>query len=315
MYTSTVSHRLHQVKFSQNRAYVKFANHHSAYKAYKSPAPIFGNRFIKVFWQKEGEAAESAPATSAPSTTSTEPQVPALAVPQGPRTFSLVNKTREEDQLAQLKELQLQKETLRKKQIEQQQQLVKMLAAPTLDQETKVTLFKQLKALTESMEASLKKDSSVMAAIAAKAKPAEEPAAEREAREAKMEDKLNTLKEKASEMMNAITPVYEGYIPRGRGMRGRGFAGGRGRGRGGFAPIPRGPLSIDNRTRVIKLDDPPAPLMDDASLRTFYQVKESPTPKRGPKLTPHRNLGPSRRWSWRRRLLSFTLAPGDLQKW
>ena len=42
-------------------ALVKFTNHKSAYKAYKSPEPIFGNRFIKLYFYNESDHNSSIP--------------------------------------------------------------------------------------------------------------------------------------------------------------------------------------------------------------------------------------------------------------
>lgn len=40
-------------------ALVKFTHHNSAYKAYKSPEPIFGNRFIKLSFSNDNDSSTS----------------------------------------------------------------------------------------------------------------------------------------------------------------------------------------------------------------------------------------------------------------
>ena len=173
----------------------------------------------------------------------------------------------------QLQILQKQREELRKKQIEQQQKLLKMLSSPQLDNETKATLFKQLKALTASMEESLKKDSSMLQVakpIVADPKTVLKeqldkqldemaPTEDGDTREM-LEDKLNSLKQKADEMIAGVPST-----------RGRG--GLRGRGRGGRVTINRGPMSIDNRTCTIKIENPPSALLVEEALTSFYTVR------------------------------------------
>lgn len=266
---------------SSHKAQVKFTHHQAAQKAYKSPEPIFGNRFIKVFWHKDGDSRASPNKDAAASTPAARPPPPTMSVPQNvppsARKFPPASRPAPKDsaqeaaKLQQLKEIQLQKEELRKKQLEEQQTLMKMLSSPNLDQETKVTLFKQLKTLTDSIEASIKKDSSLLATVRQRTSPAEKPTdPSDEERIAKMEDKRNQLQEKASSILYATRGYPRGRgAPRGYSSRGRGFAP---RGRGWHA-TPRGPLSIDNRTRTIKIDSPPAPLLHEETLTSFFKVR------------------------------------------
>merc|ERR1712184_165623 len=90
-----------------------------------------------------------------------------------------------------------------------------------------------------------------------------------EERISKMEDKRNELQAKASSLLYATRGYPRGRgAPRGYAPRGRGSVP---RGRGWHA-TPHGHLSIDNRTRTIEIKSPPAPLLHEETLISFFKV-------------------------------------------
>lgn len=223
-----------------------------------------------------------------------------------PRNFKIRNS---EPRLTQFQQLQNQKMELRKKQLEQKDQLIKILQSPGLDNATKEHIANQLENLLKSIKKSINEDSMITQQTTPPTEKKKETLKQQldneldeisESKEpdsdssvAHMEDKLASLKEKADQLLTnppsfpQRPPPF--YASRGRGSRGRGMfpprGGFRGRGRGisPYYPPPRGgrgayssvnrrPMSIDNRTCTIMIEDPPSSLLDDGPLSELFQV-------------------------------------------
>lgn len=189
----------------EKRAIVKFADWDAANRAYTSPAPIFDNRFVKVFWRQEDKPIGSS-ANPAPLVPQVDLDPEAIAQRQQAHDERMAKKQEMETKMAALRAQQL---SLLNKQAENESRLAQLSgSAPTPGSTT-----------------------------------------------AALEAQLNELKAKAASLGIPRPSTYGA-----RGARGRGaFVGARGagRGRGAFraSPYAGRPMTLDNRTRKVVVDE------------------------------------------------------------
>lgn len=217
-------------------AIVHFATHDAAKSAYDSPAPIFDNRFVKVFWHRPTQSAEPAATTPPPST-------PPLDIAAITAHQEQLQKAYEEKQLKQravaaaAAALKLKSENLARAQAEEKRKLLEKLAARS-------------KKTTPAGTA----DSTPV--------PMSEAERKKEETTAALKAQLEALQKEADALGIPETPAedtwdLDAFRGRGRGGRGRFVARGytqyrgRGRGRGGAAT-----MKLDNRTRRVIVHAP-----------------------------------------------------------
>ncbi|KAF7732044.1 hypothetical protein EC973_007149 [Apophysomyces ossiformis] len=234
------------------KAILQFSNRAEAEAAHGSPDPIFDNRFVKVYFQKEKEEPteaepEAKPATTTPTPTTNEPDPELVAA----RAAELAKQREEKQKLRQehmkaILELQKQKEQLLQRQIDEQKKLMEKLSnSKNMSQSEKEELLKSLKKIAADITAS-KVDAKVSAG-------------ETESMEAGNTESSEELKKKLAKLEAEASAlgITDTYAPYGSGFRGaRGGFYGRGRG----YPRMRGGLnrfSLDNRPTSILVKDIP----------------------------------------------------------
>jgi len=270
---------IHQQK---NLAILTFTTWDMAKAAYDSPAPIFDNRFVKVFWCKLPGADES----GSPATTHGF---------GGPRRFSA---PRYEDEAMEEKE-KIDIEEVKKKQEELQkaheEKMVKKKAhedaAKELQKRQEELMKLQAEEKRKLMEKLAKKHASTASSGSPTTPGSATPSSTNGAKKSKAEDTTAILKAQLEALQaealalgidqNAQEDMFDlegfrgegfrgrgrgrgGYVPRGRGgyiPRAHGFSS-TFRGRGAYVPRGRGytpaytPLRLDNRTKRVSVTIP-----------------------------------------------------------
>lgn len=123
----------------QSRARIQYAGHEEAHAAFASPDVIFGNRFVKVYWEPEEQPRPHLP-----------PPVPARPPrPADPQEELL---RRRQETLKAYLELQKHREALLAKYIAQQTALLERLEAADLDGPARSTLLDDLRAVEAAIE-------------------------------------------------------------------------------------------------------------------------------------------------------------------
>ncbi|KAJ3121221.1 hypothetical protein HK098_003898 [Nowakowskiella sp. JEL0407] len=261
-----------QISTTLSKALLQFATNAEAHAAHTSPEPIFGNRFVKVYWYKP----ETDPTPlKEPLKEEVPAPIPTPAQPiQLPTTFSIDHK-REAEKERKKRQLELQKKQqeliakLMSEQKELREMYEKKRATMTPDQKNtlktkleQTTLFLN-KVIKDAMEATAK----ITAAAATAAPVYTQKSAEELERlrldreldmlqsggtEPELQAQLDALKEEASAQNLGINPndyanssaVQGAYRGRGRGWPGRG--------RGAWAgSAPQRTFKLDNRTTKI----------------------------------------------------------------
>lgn len=150
-----------------SKAILQYSTNAEANAAYSSPDPIFGNRFVKVYWYKGEPNEEKLAADTTTATTPTAPKPEAGQKRSEPdpeevaaRAAELA-KQREEKQkkhqerMKAILELQKQKEQLLKQQIEEQKRLMDKLSnSQNMSQQEKEELLKSLRQIASDIDAS-----------------------------------------------------------------------------------------------------------------------------------------------------------------
>ncbi|BFZ60507.1 hypothetical protein YB2330_001543 [Saitoella coloradoensis] len=222
----------------RKRASIKFPDWDTAKKAWSDPAPIFNNRFVKVYWKKsENESTDGRPP---------KPEEPPIDMEEVKRKAAEAQRLFEERKAKKAEmeqrrlELEKQKEAFLTKQSAEQRALMERI---------KVAGAHASAATAEGTEA----DEDEMA-IETERKP--------ESQSEALKAQLAALQAEAEALGVSVEDAPEGsYRGRGRG-RGRGgsyrggfdpsFRGrGRGRGRGGF--VGGGSMKLDNRTKKVAI--------------------------------------------------------------
>jgi hypothetical protein len=142
-------------------AELEYSNHDEARACHKSPEPIFGNRFVKVFW-KPVEGREK------PKTVRLDPEIlrANLARKEEKRKEALAL---EAEKQKHLQEIQKSTSQLISKQMEEQQKVMEKLRNPSLNVDERAVLMKGLEMLQSSIK-------TLMASIAKPQKPQFPPA-------------------------------------------------------------------------------------------------------------------------------------------
>lgn len=149
-----------------SKAVLQYSTNAEANAAYNSPDPIFGNRFVKVYWHKP-ESSEEKPAAAAADAQTTAPKPEAGQKRSEPdpeevaaRAAELA-KQREEKQkkhqerMKAILEIQKQKEQLLQQQIQEQKRLMDKFAnSKNMSQQEKEELLKSLRQIASDIDAS-----------------------------------------------------------------------------------------------------------------------------------------------------------------
>jgi RNA-binding protein 26 len=286
-----------QVKLSSSKAFVQFSQHSEAEQALQSPEAVFGNRFIKVFWSSRFQhdnyprphhQQQGAPNVNPhvnPQLDMKEPQKapkPEDAAPSSSQpTQQVVEAPKPKKDM--IKELLKKKEEIRNLQIKQQKEILeKLSSAKNMDPQEKQKLVARLNSLTESIKASLQKDSTLLSQAAQPPKPLKQKKLEKEkelldreldtitqvqpptpatapvttAAPAKDVSTLQALKNKLSTLQQQAASM--GLLKQqGQGKK---FAQAR----------PR--MVLDNRTTTLRVDNLPQALRENGNLlRTHFQ--------------------------------------------
>ncbi|KAG0174358.1 hypothetical protein DFQ30_004671 [Apophysomyces sp. BC1015] len=234
------------------KAILQFSSRSEAEAAHGSPDPIFDNRFVKVYFQREKEEpadtdSETKPTPTTTTTATNEPDPELVAA----RAAEIAKQREEKQKLRQdhmkaILELQKQKEQLLQRQIDEQKKLMEKLGnSKNMSQAEKEELLKSLKKIASDITAS-KADANASAAQSEVAETGGPESSE------DLKKKLAKLEAEASAL--GITDTLSSY--------GSGFRGGRGGyyGRGRGYPRMRGGLgrfSLDNRPTTIFVKDIP----------------------------------------------------------
>ncbi|KAI8914840.1 hypothetical protein DFJ77DRAFT_36632 [Powellomyces hirtus] len=277
-----------------SRAIVQFAQPQQAMAAYRSPDPIFDNRFVKVFWaSQENPGADSgaadvppAPAAAA-SRRSFVVSEPAPAAPVVPEDAAAAKAAAEEKKEKAKQMLEMQ-QSLIGKQLEEQKKIMEKLKSTTLNPKEKKALLDQFEILSKSLKTVMQSASSHVSAAHTQVKPAPLSREDRERQRLDRElDALNQSQQapaaagpdsnlvahlealKAQAAERGIDPAA--VLAAGE-SRGGGHAFGRGRGRGAWAAGGRGGsrMTLDNRTTKIQIKGivPPAHLQ----LKSYFEA-------------------------------------------
>ena len=115
-----------QIATLGNRASILFASHEEALRAYQSPESMFGNRFVKIFWDSNQQVSEE-------------------ILQRENSRLEMAEMRREQ---LKNKEIVAQKEKLLLQQIEQQRILMQQLQAKDISEESKTELLSSLNKVT-----------------------------------------------------------------------------------------------------------------------------------------------------------------------
>ncbi|KAJ3161707.1 hypothetical protein HDU86_006477 [Geranomyces michiganensis] len=265
-----------------SRAIIQFALPQQAMAAYRSPDPIFDNRFVKVFWATQdqpggadaGNAGDMKPAQSFPAQ---RRSVVAHEASAGAPAFAggepVAAKPPMDDRKEKAKQMLEMQQALIAKQLEEQKRIMEKLQSGTVNATEKKALLAQFNILANSLKNVMQSASTQVSAVQAQAKMAsmtrEERERERLDRELDALSKapqhdatasasastgpdsnlvahLEALKAQAAE--RGIDPAA---VLAAGDTRGAGQHFGRGRGRGAWGASRGGRMTLDNRTTKI----------------------------------------------------------------
>ncbi|KAJ3044885.1 RNA-binding protein 27 [Rhizophlyctis rosea] len=276
-----------QVEQLKQKATIKFSSNAEGSAAKNDPAPIFDNRFVRVYFARDQPADASA---AAPTTGGFPPRAIKTEGTPAPTGFpdpAAVAARQEAKQkaLEQKKQLMEAQQGLLAKQLEAQKKIMAKLDDPKLKPEDKKMLLEQLKKMQAMSKDLMEQEKNSLAvAKAQRATPAEKK--EEKLREhldreldllsqinegaegegganPELVAKLESLKSQASAAgIDTAALLQAGGAPRGRG-RGRG---GFGRGAGAFAARGGrvgGSYNLDNRTTKIMVKNVPPEALDE----------------------------------------------------
>jgi RNA-binding protein 26 len=257
-----------EIQQHKNLAILKFATWDIAKAAYDSPAPIFDNRFVKVFWYKPADATTSeivpfSANTLAPSRSFSTSKIEQSKEEEEEEKIDIeeVKRKQEERQKAYeekmakkmaneeaAKELQKRKEELLKLQAEEKKKLMDKLAkkhAATAASISPAPALEANGARSETPEKS--KTAATTAALKAQLEALQAEAEALGIDHTASEDSFDLAAFRGRGRGRGRFSTRGGYIPRGRGFSTY-------RGRGSYVPRGRGGLptmKLDNRTRKV----------------------------------------------------------------
>ncbi|KNC98627.1 uncharacterized protein SPPG_06309 [Spizellomyces punctatus DAOM BR117] len=265
-----------------SKAVVQFSRHQEAMAAYRSPDPIFGNRFVRVFWFNSDASAADFKAGADVQT----PAVPQRAsvvhpdpISSGPDDISATTAAKvaaAEEKKEKAKQMLEMQQSLISKQLEEQKNIMEKLQSKNLTPKEKKALLDQFEILSKSLKDVMDSASNQVSAVKGKGGPVsrttimEEKERERLDREldalnqistadpeqggrapdAALVAELEALKAQAAERgIDPAAVIAAATIPRGGGTysRGRG-RGSWGVGRGGSR------YTLDNRPTKIRVE-------------------------------------------------------------
>lgn len=154
-----------------HKALLQYATHAEASAAYNSPDPIFDNRFVKVYWQKDQQPQQQAPQPSQPTTDDagqtgapplakephkTEPTPEEVAAKAAEFNKLMEEKQKKhQERMKTILELQKQKEQLLQAQIAEQKRLMgKLTSNPNMSRAEKTELLAALKKIAADIDVS-----------------------------------------------------------------------------------------------------------------------------------------------------------------
>ncbi|KAJ3013196.1 RNA-binding protein 27, partial [Thoreauomyces humboldtii] len=196
----------------QSRAILQFAQHSQAYAAYKSPEPIFENRFVKMFWaapEHQSEAAvpdiaqgpggsgsavvgaiSQAPPPRRSFVINNNDASPGPVVPTGPTPEELAAaKALAEEKKEKAKQMLELQQSLIAKQLEEQKKIMEKLQSKTVGIKEKQALMKQFEILSKSLKEVMQSAATTVSNAAAQNQSQKLAAMSREDRERERLDK------------------------------------------------------------------------------------------------------------------------------
>ncbi|KOS16507.1 protein containing the rna recognition motif [Malassezia pachydermatis] len=236
------------------KAVVTYATHAEAENAHKSPDVIFGNRFVKVYFQRIERAPPSKPhyMTDKGSNVYLAPELRNAAMEQAPM----------DEEKRRIVELRKKKQALVQMQLAEQKALLQKLEEKDLTPQGRKSIMTMLEKLSTDIKGAtemLKRDMEPSDAMDTNATTEE------------LQAKLAHLKQEAAALgldPSGHPAMRGGFRGRGRGGM-RGFGAPRGRGRGAPMMANRS-LTLDNRTTKVGISGLPAQY-DPAALQAYVQ--------------------------------------------
>ncbi|KAI9104857.1 hypothetical protein DFS34DRAFT_218663 [Phlyctochytrium arcticum] len=150
-----------RIDFPAAKAYVQFSNQQAAQAAYRSPHPIFDNRFVRVFW---ANAENQTASNSLSSNPVGEPTAISEATEDAKTSDFRSPLTQSEPKIDKAKNVMEMQRLLIERQLEEQKKIMEKLQIKTLTDKEKKTLMKQFEILSKSLK-------DVMSAASSSVKP------------------------------------------------------------------------------------------------------------------------------------------------
>lgn len=255
-----------QVEPEAARAVISYATPAEAEAAHKSPEVIFGNRFVKVYFQRlEPRPKRGLPRNGPP------PSKPNYMTSKGSNVYlapelreaaanSMAPRPAPAEDAEQRKELRRKKQALLNMQLAEQKSLLEKLDNKDITPQGRKSIMVMLEKLSGEIKTStemLKKDVSAAVAPGTGAMDEDAPAGEGEANPTteQLKEKLASLKQEAASLGldPSGAPLRGGFRGGYRGgFRGRGF-----RGRGAAPGFNRAQYKLDNRTTRVGVSNLP----------------------------------------------------------
>ena len=266
-------------------AMVKFERWDMARKAYDSPAPIFDNRFIKVFWLKSnpdqnGASSKPAEPTEAPPKLADEMEINMEGFKRKQEEAQRAHDAKRAKKKANedaAKELERRKEELLKMQLEERRKLEEKLAKKKAGASASPPSGTGPPASDAAGSVKSKDDAATTAALKAQLQALEEEARALGIDNHAGEDPfdLSGFRGRGRARGFASRGVRGGYFPRGRAAYVPPYGAYRGRGAFAMARGRGGTLKLDNRTRKVTVSAADLRGSKDEEFRHYLMVGTS----------------------------------------
>ncbi|KAI9307199.1 hypothetical protein BJ944DRAFT_238075 [Cunninghamella echinulata] len=270
------------IKLQLQKAIVQFNTHAEAEAAYSSPDAIFDNRFVKVYWYKEGDEQPTAepkpkiqnhwkPQPPPPSVTHNEPDPNEVAAKAAELAKLREEKQKKrQEQMKAVLDAQKQREQLLQEKIDEQKKLLAKLSDTSLTPAAKEELLATLKKIASDINIS--KTTTTPTPTTATATPATTNATvsvgnSNESPD-QLKEKLAKLEAEAASL--GISPDGSNRLSNYPSVRGGGSFYGY---RGGWPRVARGGIkrSLDNRPTKILIKNIPENINKDELQQHFQQ--------------------------------------------